>query len=233
MLSVKILLLPMLVSGAVHAGSGGPHPAGPSLESGPGASRLQMQPAATTPCPTWTLRDGVELPEIPELYHRMRPSRAWGTSELVDLLVDTAAEVQFYRPDVDRFVVGDLSVRRGGPLRGHRSHKGGIDADIGLYFHDGQQHEVGFLDPVDAAFDTATNWLVIRTMLESGMVDRILIDQRFVDKLRRHAVATGDLTRDEASAVFPRDRRDWWKPGIVHHAAGHRDHIHVRIRCER
>lgn len=236
-LNPTLMLTLLLASGSARAATGGASPTGPWLDADPDAP-LQAEPDeadldSPTPCPTWMLRDGVELPEIPELYHRMRPSRAWGTPELVDLLVDTAAEVQFLRPDVDRFVVGDLSKRRGGTLSGHRSHKGGIDADVGLYFYDGQQHDYGFLEPVNAAFDTETNWLVIRTMLESGLVDRILIDQRFVDKLRRHAVQTGDLTTDEASAVFPRDKQDWWKPGVVHHAAGHRDHLHVRVRCER
>lgn len=235
MISLNSLLTLALVlaPGTAHAGVGAPAAAGPWLELGPDAPLATQLDPEPQPCPTWMLRDGVELPELPELYHRMRPSRAWGTPELVDLLIDTAAEVQFLRPDADRYVVGDLSTRRGGTLSGHRSHKGGIDADVGLYFHDGQQHAHGFLEPVAAAFDTETNWLVIRTMLESGIVDRILVDQRYVDKLRRHAIEIGDLDSDEASAVFPRDKRDWWKPGVVHHAAGHRDHLHVRVRCER
>lgn len=227
-----LLLALNLAPAPALAGYEGPAPAGPWREDDP-ADTAEPEDDDPVPCPTWTLQDGVELPEIPELYHRMRPVRAWGTPELVDLLVDTAAEVQYHRPDVDRFVVGDLSTRKGGDLSGHRSHKAGIDADVGLYFHDGQQHRYGFLEPINAAFDTETNWLVIRTMLETGLVDRILIDQHFVDKLRRHAVEIGDLTEDEASAVFPRSKENWWKPGVVHHAAGHRDHLHVRVRCER
>lgn len=206
---------------------------GPNLYEEHSPISAEVDEPAARPCPNWILRDGVELPELPELYHRMRPVRAWGTPEMVDLLVDTAAEVQFLRPDADRFVVGDLSTRHGGPLSGHRSHRGGIDADVGLYFHDGRQHQYGFLEPITAAFDTETNWLVIRTMLETGIIDRILVDQRYVQMLRRHAIAIGDLTEDEASAVFPRSREDWWKPGVVHHADGHRDHLHVRVRCER
>jgi murein endopeptidase len=232
-LNSTLTLTLLLASGSARAGVGGAAPAGPWLEAGPDAPLAAEPDHEPEPCPTWMLRDGVELPELPELYHRMRPSRAWGTPELVDLLIETAAEVQFLRPDTDRYVVGDLSSRRGGTLSGHRSHKGGIDADVGLYFHDGRQHAHGFLEPNLAAFDTETNWLVIRTMLETGIVDRLLVDQRYVDKLRRHAISTGDLTKDEASAVFPRDRQDWWKPGVVHHAAGHKDHLHVRIRCER
>lgn len=185
------------------------------------------------PCPRWILRDGVELPELPEIYHRMRPSRAWGTPELVDLLVDTAAEVAFLKPDADRIVIGDLSKRGGGTLSGHRSHKGGIDADLGLFFYDGQQHAHGFLEPVTAAFDVETNWIVIRTMLESGQVERILIDQRYLRPLQRHAIESGDLTPEEARRVFVFDANHRWRTGTVHHAPGHRDHLHVRVRCER
>lgn len=184
-------------------------------------------------CPNWILRDGVELPELPELYHRMRPSRAWGTPELVDLLVDTAAEVAFQKPDADRIVIGDLSTKRGGPLSGHRSHQGGIDADLGLYFYDGRQHKYGFLEPVTAAFDLETNWIVIRTMLESGIVERILIDERYLRPLRRHAIAVGDLTPEEARQIFILEPKERWRTGTVHHAPGHRDHLHVRIACER
>ena len=185
------------------------------------------------PCPRWILRDGVELPELPEIYHRMRPSRAWGTTELVDLLVDTASEVAFLRPEADRIVVGDLSRKGGGTLSGHRSHAGGIDADVGLFFYDGQQHAHGFLEPITAAFDVETNWIVIRTMLDSGQVERILIDDRYIPRLKRHAVETGDLSQAEANRIFVRDPKHRWKTGTVHHAAGHRDHLHVRVRCER
>ena len=184
-------------------------------------------------CPRWILRDGVELPELPELYHRMRPSRAWGTPELVNLLLDTAAEVAFLKPDADRIVIGDLSRKGGGDLRGHRSHKGGIDADLGLYFYDGRQHQYGFLEPVLAAFDVETNWLVIRTMLDSGMVERILIDQSYLLPLKRHAIATGDLTPAEAREIFVFEAAHRWRTGTVHHAPGHRDHLHIRVKCFR
>ena len=185
------------------------------------------------PCPRWILRDGIELPALPEIYHRMRPSRAWGTPELVDLLIDTASEVAFLRPEADRIVVGDLSREGGGKLSGHRSHAGGIDADVGLFFYDGQQHAHGFLEPVVAAFDVETNWIVIRTMLDSGQVERILIDDRYIPRLKQHAIEAGDLTPAQANQIFVRDPKHRWKTGTVHHAAGHRDHLHVRVRCER
>lgn len=210
-------------------------PRGPWLEPSPDAALddTGLPDREPRPCPHWVLRDGVELPEQPELYHRMRPARAFGTPELIDILTTAAAEVQWQAPYADRFVVGDLSKRGGGHLSGHKSHKGGIDADVGLYFHDGRQHAHGFLEPILPAFDVDTNWLVIRSMLDTGLVDRILIDRNYVLKLRRHAVTVGDLTPAEARRVFPLDEANWWWSGIVHHAPGHKDHLHVRVRCER
>lgn len=206
---------------------------GPWVDDGADTGGPATEARQPRPCPHWVLRDGVELPELPELYHRMRPSRAWGTPELVDLLVDTAAQVAFEKPDADRIVIGDLSTKRGGTLSGHRSHKGGIDADLGLFFYDGRQHKYGFLEPVTAAFDLETNWIVIRTMLESGLVERIFLDQRYLRPLRRHAVEVGDLTPEEARQLIIVDPKERWRTGTVRHAAGHRDHLHVRIRCTR
>ena len=206
---------------------------GPWVDDGADTGGPATEARPPRPCPHWVLRDGVELPELPELYHRMRPSRAWGTPELVDLLVDTAAQVAFEKPDADRIVIGDLSTKRGGTLSGHRSHKGGIDADLGLFFYDGRQHKYGFLEPVTAAFDLETNWIVIRTMLESGLVERIFLDQRYLRPLRRHAVEVGDLTPEEARQLIIVDPKERWRTGTVRHAAGHRDHLHVRIRCTR
>ena len=206
---------------------------GPWVDDGADTGGLATEVRQPRPCPHWVLRDGVELPELPELYHRMRPARAWGTPELVDLLIDTAAQVAFEKPDADRIVIGDLSTKRGGTLSGHRSHKGGIDADLGLFFYDGRQHKYGFLEPVTAAFDLETNWIVIRTMLESGLVERIFLDQRYLRPLRRHAVQVGDLTPEEARQLIIVDPKERWRTGTVRHAAGHRDHLHVRIRCTR
>ena len=184
-------------------------------------------------CPHNRLEDAVELPEIPELYLRMSPGRAFGTPELVNLLVDSAAELAWLKPDADRIVIGDISAQKGGPVSGHRSHQGGIDADVALFFHDGRQDPYGFMNPVPGAFDVETNWLLIRSMVQTGLMERILIDQRYVDLLKRHAVKIGDLSPEEAQALFPTDPRERWKGGKIHHAPNHRDHLHVRVRCER
>jgi murein endopeptidase len=38
---------------------------------------------------------------------------------------------------------------------------------------------------------------------------------------------------DEANAIFPaRDAaRKWEMRGVVQHTEGHRDHLHIRLRC--
>lgn len=225
--------LALLVATVAITPSAAAQAPGPWLDDGQDTGEPEPASRQPRPCPDWVLRDGVQLPELPELYHRMRPARAWGTPELVNLLVDTAAQVAFERPNADRIVIGDLSTRHGGTLPGHRSHKRGIDADLGLFFYNGRQHKYGFLEPVTDAFDLETNWIVIRTLLESGLVDRIFLDQRYLRPLRKHAVEIGDLTLEEARKIIVVDSKERWRTGTVHHVPGHRDHLHVRVSCSR
>ena len=88
-----------------------------------------------------------------------------------------------------------------------------------------RRHESG---AVDLGPDREAESLVGESLIEQ-LAERAVTG--FDDE--GHAVEIGDLTEAEASAVFPRSRENWWKPGVVHHAAGHRDHLHVRVRCER
>ena len=184
-------------------------------------------------CYTKSLRNGVQLPDNPALYRRWTPSKAWGTPEMIEVLSSAAEEMAWVMPDVDPVVVGDISTKRGGKLRGHKSHRGGVDADIGLYWHDGVMYMGNFPVLSVRDMDRAATWQLIRAMLDTGHVERILLDDALVRALRRYVIAEKHLSREEAWRVFPSTANGemWRKTGVVHHSPGHKHHMHVRVFC--
>ncbi len=195
-------------------------------------------PAEPERCSRQRLTSGVPLPEMPALYRAWNPERIWGTPELIDVISTAAEELAWLKPGNDPLVIGDMSTRRGGPLSGHRSHRGGIDADLGLFYADGRQHLAGptMVDPTD--LDAESNWLLIRSMLETGMIERILLDQAHINVIKRYLYSRAELTRRQIWRTLPSGPTDdpdyhWKRTGIIHHVPGHKHHMHVRVICYR
>jgi murein endopeptidase len=185
------------------------------------------------PCSNSKLLSGVLLPDNPSLYKKHDPENAWGTPRMISALTYAAAEVKRQVPDVSPLVIGDISREGGGLLQGHKSHRGGSDADIGLYYKNGNKHKNGFLYVTSSAFDLKTNWILIRAFLESNDVERILVDQAMVNALRRYVVKIGAMTQKDASYTFPAkmEQKIWLRTKVVHHSPGHKHHYHVRVFC--
>lgn len=208
---------------------------GPSLD---GAPRLDVaaRPADTgawTGCSDQALTDGVLLPDLPFFYNRIAPDNAWGTQALVDLIVEAGRHMSEAAPKASPFTVGDLSHKFGGYNAGHRSHRGGVDADIGLYALGGVQRPNQFTELAPSQLDMATTWEMVRFFLGSGRVDYILLDRSLIAALSRWTVAEGILTQEEAAGIFLVNPvgDDWSRTGVVRHAPGHRHHLHVRALC--
>jgi murein endopeptidase len=175
----------------------------------------------------------VQLPELPFFYSRTQPDASWGTQQMVDLLVSTGRHMTGAMPNASPFVVGDISRRNGGPLSGHLSHRGGIDADVGIYKKGAWQSPHMFVDLTPSTLDVEATWLMIRTMLDTGLVDFILLDHGHIAAIRSYVLRSGLLTEAEANRIFVADgSRDAWSlRGVVRHAPNHRDHLHVRVLC--
>lgn len=184
-------------------------------------------------CSDQYLHDGVQLPDLPLFYVRIVPNMEWGTQEMVDVIVETARHMRWLMPEASRLVIGDISSRYGGYLSGHKSHRGGIDADIGIYKTGGWQSPNGFTDLHPSEFDVEANWALISTMLETGKVDMILLDRGHIERLRAYTVKTGLLSEEEAAWIFPAEgsRDTWSRKGVVRHAPGHGNHLHLRVLC--
>ncbi len=185
-------------------------------------------------CDTRGLVRGELLPELPELYTRWEADRTWGTRYMNDTIISVAEEMAFILPEGDPIVIGDISRKGGGLLLGHKSHRNGVDADIGLYSGDNRQPADGaFHDLSPSTWDVEANWLMIKAMLDTGRVKFILLDQVLINDMRKWLLENRILERDEVDRIFPPPGtpRTWEMDGIVRHASGHRNHLHLRVRC--
>lgn len=205
---------------------------GPSLEEALDSGG-EVTPPSTERCSAWDLVGGVQLPERPELYARANADSVWGTPTMIQTIQQVAQEMAWQLPDADPIYIGDISQRRGGYFDGHKSHRGGVDADIGLYVEDGRQLQ-RFVDVYPNDFDAKANWILIRTLLETGNVERIYLDESLIRSLRRYVAAHEGLSQEEVYRIFPPQgtARTWEMTGIVQHVGGHRNHMHVRVLCE-
>jgi len=183
-------------------------------------------------CSDQFLVDGAQLPENPDLYYLMSAETAWGTPEMVDLVIDAAVRMKDALPEASPLAVGDISRRRGGFLAPHKQHRGGLDVDLGVY-RTGAQQPRGILPFPASDFDLPANFLLISTLLATDQVEMILLDQTHISRLRAWAVTNELLSREEAERWFPRPgtRLERSGIGVVRHAPGHDGHLHVRVLC--
>jgi murein endopeptidase len=160
----------------------------------------------------------------------LNPDCSWGTQELVDLIEAVAHEMRQAYPDAPPLVVGDLSREGGGRLAPHASHQSGRDADVAMYALDNRPHR-RFVDMTRGELDVPKTWSLIQTFLEKGHVQYVLLDTA-VQKIIYDEISLFVPERQLAEIFqYPRQRRA--REAIIRHAAGHRDHIHVRIHCPR
>jgi len=209
---------------------------GPWLEADVAPIPVEMEEEPDLPSPACndqSLRNGIQLPDRPELWSRIQPGAAWGTPEMIEVITSAAEQMAWLRPDAKPIAIGDISHKRGGRIEGHKSHRGGIDADIGLYGKGGTQGRTRFPDLPSRELDLEANWLFLKAMLDTGLVQRVLLDQTHIDSLRRYTIEAGHLTEDEAYRIFTvrNQPRVWAMKGVVSHAPSHRDHFHVRVVC--
>ncbi|MBN2800972.1 MAG: penicillin-insensitive murein endopeptidase [Deltaproteobacteria bacterium] len=204
------------------------------LDEEPLAAQYPALPEETAPlCTPDQIAEPTQLPDLPQLYARWDPARSWGTAYTVEGIIAAAEQVRLDRPQAEPFIIGDLSWEHGGFLPGHRDHREGLDADISLYFGDGEQ--AAFQDVPPSKLDVRTTWTLIEALLDTGRVDYILLDPALIQTLERWLTSEGVLTAEEITAVFPpaNTPRIWELDSIVRPAARHRNHLHVHFRCRR
>ena len=186
------------------------------------------------------LIDGVQLvaSEHVRFKNGSPETTAWGTAELVGMLERAALHVSRVLPGA-KLTVGDISRRRGGWFRPHRSHRNGRDVDVAFYSigpddapiepitfwpyrpnGEGRgQHGEG------TTFDGDRNWELVAAMLEDpqASVQYIFVSRalraRLLETGARRGASRELLARAEIALELPR------------RGGRHDDHFHVRIYC--
>lgn len=221
-----LLLLSSLVSGAEL----GPSPEFNGADPGLWAGGRGEWDTGAVGCSDQYLTAGVQLPELPIFYSRHSPGLEWGSALMIDTIVSVSRHMRWLIPGGSPIGIGAISRERGGTLSGHKTHRGGVDIDIGIYSTGAVQNPRGFHSP-GAEFDVAANWGLIAALLDTGNVEFILLDGAHIARLRAYTVRMGLLTADEVESIFPTGAHPWERTGIVRHAARHDNHLHVRVLC--
>lgn len=175
------------------------------------------------------LYNGEPLPDD-EHYVILYPHRTFGTyytvSEVKRVLDD------FYErfPDADKLIIGDISFRRGRRMHPHVSHRSGRDIDISYPRRKAPANFRRFHYVRRSNLDVKKTLSLIKDLVDGGYVEYIFMDRWFQKKLRKEALAQG-ATRQWVRRVF--QYPDWsGGDAIVRHASGHRNHFHVRFKCQ-
>ena len=187
--------------------------------------------AATESPPAAIDYAGHQLPQEPGLYERWDPTRSWGTSVLVETLAQVAHDLALIMPEAEPLLIGDVSVRGGGPMPGHFTHRTGNDVDIGLFFHSGHQPHGGFVDVAADELDVPATWTLISTLMATDRVQFILLDDELIGLLRDYGIHELHLPREVVERTYPPidARIPWSERNVVRDAENHRSHMHVRI----
>lgn len=173
------------------------------------------------------LIDGVQLKSSPEILV-LEPGKAYGVKELVDLLEMAAEEMRLAYPKTAPLVVGHLSKKGGGCLSPHKSHQSGRDVDVAMYSQ-GNRLVRGFRGMNANRLDIEKTWYFMETLLETGRIQYILLDWNLQK-----------IMYEELKIVYPKQKLNQWfqyprsrgtRRGIIRHAAGHANHLHIRIHC--
>lgn len=175
------------------------------------------------------LRHGVRLPAHPMYLLRDR-ARAWGTVETVQWIRRGFDVVKRRFGLAVRVRVHDLSLRKGGRMRGHSSHQSGRDMDMSFFQTRCGKRACPMISVRPSDIDMARQWALFHHWLKRDVVEAIFFDYSLHKAFYRYAKAQG-ASRAELSEWFQYPRGRDSPVGTIRHFGKHRDHVHVRFRC--
>lgn len=200
------------------------------MSAGAGLRRGQRYVLYRSPWEGQKLTGGALLSAQPAILTLQRPLRGWGKPLTVEVIRGAAQAVARADPLATHLVVGDLSKQGGGCLPPHRSHRGGLDADIGYYMFGGDQR-TWMVKVTPETIDADRTWRLLSAFRAAGRLRYAFIDYALQAELYRAALRAGETAESlEPFFQYPRPR-DQAKVGIIRHLKGHADHMHVRFTC--
>ncbi|HEX6765352.1 MAG TPA: penicillin-insensitive murein endopeptidase, partial [Polyangiaceae bacterium] len=151
----------------------------------------------------------------------VNPDRSYATDVTVSSIRTAVAEVERQFPG-SVLRVGDISARRGGYIRPHRSHQAGVDADIGFFY----RTDAKWYTKANAAnLDRARTWALLKALVAQGTVEYVFVDRSVQALLREYALGVGE-SREFLDELFESPAK---KDTLVRHAWGHLTHFHARF----
>lgn len=177
-----------------------------------------------------TLVNGEKLPPH-GAYVIRNENIAWGTNETIGAILDGFDYMEQRFDRLPRVRVHDLSDEDGGPLRGHRSHQSGRDADIG-YYHDRCRGECAYAAVRADEIDAERQWALFRYWIDNDLVEYVFVDYSYQEVLYDYAESEGASAAQLRSWFQYPSGRDVAR-GILRHEPNHRDHFHIRFSCDR
>ncbi len=174
------------------------------------------------------------IPESGDGFEVLQLSRdvghIFGTTEMMKMLKETAADMHKRYPGKDRMQIEDIAAQNGGKIDPHGSHQNGQDVDIEYFKADAQEFVsssgnsyapsmVEADGQVSGNFDVERNWEVMKSLSRHGNVQMIFIDQKLKDDLIAYAHSKGEYNSNLKVIQS------------LHHVENHQDHFHVRLNC--
>jgi len=128
----------------------------------------------------------VRLPQVdPEDddagYYSYSPARQqFGTPATIAMLTEAAQEFHGLRPDL-RVGIGDISLRDGGPMPPHTSHRSGRNIDLRPLRTDGKRSPVTIHDP---EYDREATRTLVQTLFAQPIVRRIFFNDTEIESVK-------------------------------------------------
>lgn len=156
-------------------------------------------------------------------------NRAWGSQEIISMIIDSSAELRQKHPERDRLQIGDIGAQNGGQITRHGSHQNGLDVDLAyLRINNREQRpeDVGGFDElmvinkkISSNFDIERNWELVKALHKYAEVQRIFMDPLIKKALCAQATKLNELQSQESVLQSIRPYPN------------HADHLHVRLKC--
>lgn len=168
-----------------------------------------------------SLYNGVQMPEGPH-WRLVDPDRSWATQETIDGLTLAIQTVVREHPEAPPLALGDMSKRRGGYFRPHRSHQSGRDVDVGYYYLEGP---AWYKKANAETLDRKLTWSLVKALLTQGSVEYLFMTEGVQRLLEAYAL-TVEPDRAWVRELFNPPKKH---QSVVRHVAGHDTHMHVRF----
>lgn len=152
----------------------------------------------------------------------------YGTDETVALLQWAALQMAQQFPGSSPLVIGALSKPEGGFYPPHKSHQSGRDVDLGYPRVDKGARQ--FLPTDASSVDTERLWALLDAWLASGRLGFVFMDYDLQAVLYQDLL-DGGYSEAQLEPLFQYPAPRSAPKGLIRHAAGHADHLHVRFRC--